>query len=927
MKIKKFLCAAFSTVVAFSAAAGLADFSFDSISADRKNVRRQQLAKTSSYSGEDFANSVEIGRNELTVDIQSVTSTPASKSATIAFNSVRLMGWGPSKKNVFVVIDDDDYSGSPSNPSLSENTKPVFNGYTIELKNVETAKISYTDSADVKHEFRDLIIPELMNYGTSFSIKNKKIVKDAFLFPKEKEAKFDYIVIPEGIEVIEEGAFKNIPDTVTIRCEAASKPTGWHDNWTDAKNVEFGYKLINKDDTGKSTGHEEYYLNQTTGTNTEFYGSLVHTASNSSKTLYSVINDVNWNGTFVSPYVRTTNGLTAPYHLDGYVAEIEDSAENAELYIPFEMKYSTDLVIENKVIATNAINFLYDDSGDNYVGSIKNIYIPKEIENVERNAFKDVPDSVTINCEALQSEVSWPQSWTDAKNVNWGVSIDAGKKVTTVSDTSRQLRLGNDATTYILGYKHTHEVSYYCLTCGQSVLSADLVDGKYCPVCGEEVTVVQDYRPEAQLPLVIKYDVKKSDGSVEEVWHEMPLVSEEATSTSTSKFDSVKISSHSRSLDILIAPDETLDMDSFVVYNIYRAKTVKIKGLVPEEHQMVEKYTQYIVADEEVSFYAKALKRFADEIAINEIINYEFDEVTTFTDYSITTMRVDKVLPSYWLKGIAPDVKATFQEFIDSGEYSIRYAFYNINNSYYRLTYYSPNAKGLVTTTIPIKTPNSVVLLEKEVNNQISFLLKNNDVYYEDANGEKVYDFSPKNLRQFELIGLTINIHLWNNSESIKVGRTDLSVHFGAVDVLPEINQAPSIYNIDLFIILFCIIYTLVYAGISVGLFFYTKHRFRNDEFRRIKSKSFIKNAILGYVGSLIVALTIIFICFRFGKFNNAVSVHNPIDIFIVLPGVLSVIVIGYFIKFTYSRIKGEKQRKQAKKLKLNEDVDDDGTN
>ena len=71
---------------------------------------------------------------------------------------------------------------------------------------------------------------------------------------------------------------------------------------------------------------------------------------------------------------------------------------------------------------------------------------------------------------------------------------------------------------------------------------------------------------------------------------------------------------------------------------------------------------------------------------------------------------------------------------------------------------------------------------------------------------------------------------------------------------------------------------------------------------------------------------TVLFIIFRAGIFNNSISVHNPLDLFIVIPGIISIIVIGYFIRYLVLKYKDNKKLKEAKKLKLEQDVADDGT-
>ena len=78
--------------------------------------------------------------------------------------------------------------------------------------------------------------------------------------------------------------------------------------------------------------------------------------------------------------------------------------------------------------------------------------------------------------------------------------------------------------------------------------------------------------------------------------------------------------------------------------------------------------------------------------------------------------------------------------------------------------------------------------------------------------------------------------------------------------------------------------------------------------------------------GLAIVILALMFIIFRFEAFNNAVVVYNPIDAYVIVFAVAAVITIGYYIKFFYTMIKTNLEKKKAIKLKLDEDVQDDGT-
>lgn len=871
---------------------------------------------------EEASKAVSIGRNELFVDIQSVTSTSVSKTATISFSSTRITGWGTPKKNTYIVIDDPDYSGSPSSPSISGTPHPVFNGYTVEILNIETA--SFKVDKETTTKVKELVIPLNAIYGDTFSIKNNTILKNSFVFGDD-EPKFENILIPDGINKIEAGAFKNIPDSVTVKCESVSKPDGWDDEWCDAQNIVWGYKFKGKEDTGSSSGNEVDYKTVNIGVYTNYYGELVKTPSDSTNTVYSVINDVNWSKDFDNP-VRTADGLNPPYCLEGYVARIEDNESNPDVVIPEIMTYGEKLKIKNTRIANKAIQFAKNELGE-YEANIHSITIPNGIEIIDSNAFYHVPDSVTIYCEAASKPDLWNDRWTDAKNIVWGYSVDPSTKTCVCGSIDKDMRLGNDATSYILGYKYEHQDLHYCPKCKEYVVP--LVDDK-CPVCDSHTTLIEDVTPEFQKPLIVSYDIKdkRSSQVIRSVWEELPLLSEDPTSISTSYFDSCKTSALSRTFDILLEENEQFDPDSLVVYNIYRAKSVQIKGkYIDEDGNVSEKYSTYVVPETQVQFKASAKKRYNKEVDFTEVLTNEFTGVTAFAGTTMISSRMNKVLPSYWYKGIPAETQEAFKEKLANGEYSIRYALYNLNNSFYRIKYYSPSAGEEVVCTMPINTPNSVVILEKDTNNSVSFLINDKDVYYENELGIRVFDFASQNLRQFEIIGLVVNIHLWNNAQSIKVSKSDVSLKFGALEVMPYSFNGPSVYKITTFVWIFVAGFTVLYAAIAVSLFFILKNKFKNDEFRRVKPKQYLKTSILGYVGSIIIALTVVFICFRSGRFSNAISVHNPLDVYIVVPGIISIVVIGYFIKFIIDKVKANKKRKSDKKLKIGKDVVDDGTN
>ena len=72
--------------------------------------------------------------------------------------------------------------------------------------------------------------------------------------------------------------------------------------------------------------------------------------------------------------------------------------------------------------------------------------------------------------------------------------------------------------------------------------------------------------------------------------------------------------------------------------------------------------------------------------------------------------------------------------------------------------------------------------------------------------------------------------------------------------------------------------------------------------------------------------MDIFFIFSRSNLFANSLAVFNPLDTFIVVLSIAAIFFIGYFAKFFVTAYKNHKDRKEAKRLKLDEDVDSDGT-
>jgi NADH:ubiquinone oxidoreductase subunit 5 (subunit L)/multisubunit Na+/H+ antiporter MnhA subunit len=158
------------------------------------------------------------------------------------------------------------------------------------------------------------------------------------------------------------------------------------------------------------------------------------------------------------------------------------------------------------------------------------------------------------------------------------------------------------------------------------------------------------------------------------------------------------------------------------------------------------------------------------------------------------------------------------------------------------------------------------------------------------------------------------------------VARSGVITRFGYHSIMPYSEKA-SLFDINTFLIILGIAYVVAFVGTTIALYFYLKNKYKNDEFRRMKNRPFFTKAVLFLLGSMVVLFDIVFIVLRGTAFNNAIVVYNPADAYIIVLSVLSVLIIGYFIKFMVGVVKANKERAKVIKLKLNEDVDDDGTN
>ena len=160
------------------------------------------------------------------------------------------------------------------------------------------------------------------------------------------------------------------------------------------------------------------------------------------------------------------------------------------------------------------------------------------------------------------------------------------------------------------------------------------------------------------------------------------------------------------------------------------------------------------------------------------------------------------------------------------------------------------------------------------------------------------------------------------------LGKSSKSYKFAYITVVDNVasNAALGVFDWNIFLIVFFAAYIAIYAAAAFGLYKHMKEKYKNDEFRRVNDKKFLKSAILGGLGLGEVLAALLFLIMRTVGFKNTIVVFNPTDPILIGTAIAALIIIGYFIVHVIKRVKAEIERRKAIRLKLDEDVEDDGT-
>ena len=197
-------------------------------------------------------------------------------------------------------------------------------------------------------------------------------------------------------------------------------------------------------------------------------------------------------------------------------------------------------------------------------------------------------------------------------------------------------------------------------------------------------------------------------------------------------------------------------------------------------------------------------------------------------------------------------------------------------------------------------------------------------------------DFNNADVKSIQLFSTFLSLSIYQPAVYKDVSGTSISIRFGFMNLgFEDLKDSTGkviykkvdnygVFNGNLFLIISTAVLFAIYGGIATGLYFYLKQKNKNNEFKRMRTKSYIKTNSIGFLYASCFLLFVEFVILRFGFISTSFAIYNPADIYIIVFGVASIILTGYFVKFFAVAIKNGLERRRVSKLKVT--YIDDGT-
>jgi magnesium-transporting ATPase (P-type) len=188
-------------------------------------------------------------------------------------------------------------------------------------------------------------------------------------------------------------------------------------------------------------------------------------------------------------------------------------------------------------------------------------------------------------------------------------------------------------------------------------------------------------------------------------------------------------------------------------------------------------------------------------------------------------------------------------------------------------------------------------------------------------------DLQSKQIASFDLLNATVYCDLWENTKATIITRSASSWRFGQVNFALTNNATTApVKNYVVTMIVTSVVFIVIFALAALGLFFYQKNKYKNDEFNRVVPKEYVKKASVAFAYLLLWTEEILSLLARNIFFRNSLIVFNPFDVLIIIFSIILIIYTGYYIKYFLARFKDWRVKRMEERLKLGDSIADDGT-
>ena len=557
-----------------------------------------------------------------------------------------------------------------------------------------------------------------------------------------------------------------------------------------------------------------------------------------------------------------------PTDYEARVYNISNSAKSSStIVLPQYINYGGSDPLFRLHVTGIESNACYDETASKIsYENISTIIIPDGYTNIAENALQDAKEAnVAIKTTYASAPEGWLDGWTDAE-VEYGYEITSSEsKMLDVNTTkSTQFGQGKD---FIVGY-------------------------------------YDESNHDNDLPLYVTYNTLANDDNslVSTGW----VYYCDLNSTNRN-YDAVGSSLGSSvlslNLDLSITNGTHVDPESLVFHNIYEAKITDNENGGRTVAPNLEKG----------AFYAVPKLAYSNARYLSDFLSYEFGKVTTFGDYTMFSIKVKTNTDVFQM--VNPSSYRNHKDEIAANTLRVRILLSSLAKANYEVAYYD---KDGIQQTKEVAFGTPVSNSEIKDGEELGFLLKNSDVSS---------DFSYDKIIYVRIVGLSIKVDLYNDTKNSITNSSSVVTRFAYIDLLdPVQKEATTPLSIGAFLGISYGVYAVLFIGGSVAYYFYAKKKYRNDEFKRVDTKRFVKKAARNMFGYALILSAILFIIARWGLFDNVVVVYNPLDVWVIVFAICGAIFLGLAIRDLVLFIKRTNENKKKAKLHLDQDVVEDGT-